>query len=1269
MMHGRLGLVGLMVVALSCSDAELPAAGVAVTRQSLVTNFAAGSLIIPMDTSFQDSGMLRAYGLVYALLKQGVPVHWAIREGKASQASDFTASARNLVTMAALTNTTYRGGPFIIDQAQRAQALPIINAWQIANPSVVVHDATAAFSADIKMVLRAAPRVGVFVDGNEDIAFRVLNAAGIMDSANVAWPTVQAASYPGRVDVLSTTQLRGASAGSGTDGALLRSDGTPQFHFLISMHYDTPDTEVVREVRQWLTASPLAHAFMQCTAVTAFENDTNGRFLTTQGVRQETDTSCVLVICSTDNRSPPNPPVNRAPSSEFNQWDGTLTVDTGALQSMGLAAGSTLRPGVEVMLAGAATGNERMAYVRGSLDGNAARGQVSYLVGHDYSTTLPISSNPRTNGSRLLLDSLFASSLTTAAGQPNVSLTKSGPALTNANAITWTLSYTNTGTGVAEAAVIRDTIPTGTTFASATGGGTLAGNVVSWQLGTLAPGETGSVTVTVAVSADASYANTATLAWRVGLTPAEVTSNTVTTQRDTVAPQTSLLTTPATATNATTASFTFSSSEPGTFECSLDGATFATCTSPQAFMNLAEGTHQFRVRAVDAAGNVDATPATFTWVVDRTAPSAPTISQPSAGGTAGAQPTVSGLAEPGSTVEVRVDGTLVGTVQANATSGAWSYTLTMSQSLSNGAHSAQAIATDAAGNPSQPATRAFNVDTSQPAAPAITAPANGSAINTTTPLVTGTAPANATVRVFSDGVLIATVTADGTGAWQYQLTGGQALSVGAHELSARTVSPSMVESAAAITLVTVDTSAPVAPTITAPTTGQRVNTATPTVTGTSEPFATISVVLDSGTPVTTVADATGAWSVQLSGVMEGSHQVAASARDRAGNAGPSSGAVPFEVDTTAPATPVLVSPTAGQETNNPRLPVTGTAEPGSQVEVLVDGVIIGSATVDGAGNWTFTPTADVAEGTHELTVRATDAAGNRSPASMPRTFVIDRTAPAAPVISSPAMNSQTRLAQPSITGTAEPGATVTVTLDGMTAGTATADSLGNWTFVPTTPLAEGAHTVSARATDRAGNQGTPSGDTSFGVDTMAPVAPVISLPTAGSTVTNTPTISGTAEAGSRVEVRIDGMVVATVLADMNGAWSYTSPSPIADGAHTATAVATDRAGNQSPESASIAFTTASPAADGGVDAGVDGGTDAGVLDGGSDAGIVDAGVVDAGVMDDAGIPDAGTGGADAGTGPVYDYAGGGCGCSTPGAEAPWMVALALGLLAQRRRRE
>ncbi|RPH70939.1 cell envelope biogenesis protein OmpA, partial [bacterium] len=86
---------------------------------------------------------------------------------------------------------------------------------------------------------------------------------------------------------------------------------------------------------------------------------------------------------------------------------------------------------------------------------------------------------------------------------------------------------------------------------------------------------------------------------------------------DTTAPETTISSGPAAITTNTDASFAFFTDEAGsTFECSLDGAAFAACTSPASYTGLAVGAHNFNVRAIDPAGNTDVSPASYSWTVD-----------------------------------------------------------------------------------------------------------------------------------------------------------------------------------------------------------------------------------------------------------------------------------------------------------------------------------------------------------------------------------------------------------------------------------------------------------------------------------------------------------------------------------------------------------------------------------------------------------------------------------------------------------------------------
>jgi hypothetical protein len=89
----------------------------------------------------------------------------------------------------------------------------------------------------------------------------------------------------------------------------------------------------------------------------------------------------------------------------------------------------------------------------------------------------------------------------------------------------------------------------------------------------------------------------------------------------TAPPDTAIASGPASTTTDTSASFTFTSSPAGaSFECSLDGAAFTACSSPQSYSGLTVATHTFQVRAVDASGNADPSPATATWTVESPPP-------------------------------------------------------------------------------------------------------------------------------------------------------------------------------------------------------------------------------------------------------------------------------------------------------------------------------------------------------------------------------------------------------------------------------------------------------------------------------------------------------------------------------------------------------------------------------------------------------------------------------------------------------------------------
>ena len=177
----------------------------------------------------------------------------------------------------------------------------------------------------------------------------------------------------------------------------------------------------------------------------------------------------------------------------------------------------------------------------------------------------------------------------------------------------------------------------------------------------------------------------------------------------------------------------------------------------------------------------------------------------------------------------------------------------------------------------------------------------------------------------------------------------------------------------------------------------------------------------------------------------------------------------------------------------------------------------------------------LADGPHTVKATARDAAGNTSAESAANTFTVDTTAPAAPVVLTPANGSTTSDNTPAFSGTAEADSTVSVIVDGTPMGPVTADASGNWSFTPTAaPHEWPAHGEGHGGGRRGQRQPRVRHQHLHGGHGRA-LAPVVLTPANGSiTRNNMPTYSGTAEEGSTVTVYVDGASVGTITADAAG---------------------------------------------------------------------------------------------------------------------------------------
>ncbi|UWG58333.1 Ig-like domain-containing protein [Pseudomonas aeruginosa] len=517
------------------------------------------------------------------------------------------------------------------------------------------------------------------------------------------------------------------------------------------------------------------------------------------------------------------------------------------------------------------------------------------------------------------------------------------------------------------------------------------------------------------------------------------------------------------------------------------------------------------VVARDAAGN--SSPAT-SITVDGVAPSAPVV-EPSNGSE------LSGTAEPGSSVTLTDgNGNPIGQTTADA-NGNWSFT--PSTPLPDGTV-VNVVARDAAGNSSPPAS--VTVDAVAPATPTVD-PSNGTTLS-------GTAePGSSVTLTDGNGNPIGQVTADGSGNWTFTpstpLPNGTVVNATATDPSGNASSPASV---------TVDAVAPATPVVN-PSNGT-------TLSGTAEPGATVTLTDGNGNPIGQVtADGSGNWSFTPGTPLANGTVVNATASDPTGN---TSAPASTTVDSVAPAAPV-VNPSNGAE-------ISGTAEPGATV-TLTDGSgnPIGQVTADGSGNWSFTPSTPLADGT-VVNATATDPAGNTGGQG---STTVDAITPATPTVN--LSNGS------SLSGTAEPGSTVILTDgNGNPIAEVTADGSGNWTYTPSTPIANGT-VVNVVAEDAAGNSSPPATVT---VDSSAPPAPVINP-------SNGVVISGTAEAGATVTLTdAGGNPIGQVTADGSGNWSFTPGTPLANGT-VIVATATDPTGNTGPQAATTVDAVAPPA--------------------------------------------------------------------------------------------
>ena len=421
------------------------------------------------------------------------------------------------------------------------------------------------------------------------------------------------------------------------------------------------------------------------------------------------------------------------------------------------------------------------------------------------------------------------------------------------------------------------------------------------------------------------------------------------------------------------------------------------------------------------------------------------------------------------------------------------------------------------------------------------------------PVISGSAPEGSEIEIFDYDNTITTIVVDESETFSFE---PQDLEDGEHSLTAQVTSPGGVTGGLSDPIVfTLDTVAPLIPTVE----GVDVTSSTtPTLSGNAEENSTIEVSV-AGQTYTTTTDENGDWSITLAETPEGVHDVTLTITDQAGNSSESSlGSI--TIDTTAPDNPTI-DPI--DVTNSTTPTFTGNAEANSTI-ILSVGDENYSVDVDAQGSWSLT-TNVLDDGVYDITVTATDQAGNSSESSL-GSITIDTTAPDNPTIDPIDVTNSTT---PTFTGNAEANSTIILSV-GDENYSVDVDAQGSWSLT-TNVLDDGVYDITVTATDDAGN----SSESSLGSITIDSSAPEdLQIASIDILSSDSVAISGSGEANSTISLNVANEAYTTT-ADADGIWSLTL-NELESGSNTLTVTATDAAGNSSESiSATVLVDTSS----------------------------------------------------------------------------------------------
>ncbi|EEC0600031.1 Ig-like domain repeat protein [Salmonella enterica subsp. enterica] len=611
----------------------------------------------------------------------------------------------------------------------------------------------------------------------------------------------------------------------------------------------------------------------------------------------------------------------------------------------------------------------------------------------------------------------------------------------------------------------------------------------------------------------------------------------------------------------------------GTVEASSSGNISYTMPA-----NSADGEYQVQFVATDTAGNrVESAITTVTIdsqiaVFDIDEDSLPALSNNRA-------LSVSGVGEAGSQVSIFVDGKLVNVVMVEA-DGTWRAPILLQD---DGTFNIHFSITDVAGNTEVSKDYSVDVDSSTdfPTLNLEDASNSGSLddliTNHNKPVLVGTAEAGATIHIYADEKIVANVLVLEDGTWSYQFD--NALKDGEYSIRVVAEDPAGNTAESPRLLVTIDTStfidnpAMVAGSDNGIFSNDSITSQTrPTFSISGEMNQSVQIFIDGVLVDTiTVTDRNQVYRPE-SPLGDGSHSIYYVITDKAGNTATSK-TLNFTIDTFN-TTPVAIDSIGGQTlaemtgsdgkiyiTDTTRnLLFSGSAEPNSKIEIIINGLNVGEVWVNEKGHWQM-PVNPLyfTEGQLDITVKSTDRAGNVNQEKYSiwvDTHIQVFTSELDDNKSSSKTDWWSNSSTITMRGMGEIGATVSLIVAGVTLATAVVAANGQWEL-STDQLPEGKYDITLSIEDNAGNRKEEVHE--IFIDRTPPNAPVV---TYSDIVNDLIIMQGTAEAKSQLIITDSNGNTYTLTVPDNGKWSMAIPYP-SEGKFTITSV--DAIGNRSDD--------------------------------------------------------------------------------------------------------